>query len=124
MIVRGRRRNHGLTNHLEAAQSRKCCFRALKLVAGWRNHPAANVSPSSNLLDGFAVETVENLRKLSVYTVCVHNTHCVHRFIEFCIQREYTLQINSGASKNVHPSHGGHSRERAAVEDAQKFSIS
>jgi hypothetical protein len=30
-------------------------------------------------------------------------------------------QINHGASKIVHPSHGDYSRERAAVEDAQIF---
>jgi hypothetical protein len=83
----------------------------------------ASVSLSSNLLDGFAVETVENLSKISVYTVCVRSTQCVYRFIVFCIQCVYTLQINSGASKNVHPSHHDDSRECAAVENARQFSI-
>jgi hypothetical protein len=36
----------------------------------------ASVSLSSNLLDGFAVETIENLSKISVYSVRTQYTVC------------------------------------------------
>jgi len=48
----------------------------------------------------------------------------VYRFIGFCIQCVYTLQINSNASKCFHSLHADHVRERAAVKNSQKYSIS
>ena len=80
--------------------SRMCCFRALKLVAGWRNHLAASVSPLSNLLDGFAVETVENSSNFR-YTQCVYTVHSVYTDSLNFVYSVCTLC--SGASKNVHP---------------------